>query len=129
MSVQRIRNKTKLNKIDFCRRFGVKYAVYRHWESGMTIPDVHVETMLEMVVDLSLKHPEVLDGVDWTKPVDIRKVREQCGLTRTEICDKFAILQSTLQSWEVGRRSPPTYVQQWFRILCENTKFRKKGKR
>ena len=40
----------------------------------------------------------------------IRELRESIGLTRKEFSEHIGIPIRTLEDWEAGRRTPPSYV-------------------
>lgn len=38
--------------------------------------------------------------------MNLRKMRERCGITQTELARRLGIRQNTITQWESGRRSP-----------------------
>lgn len=52
----------------------------------------------------------------------IKEKREQLNLTREELCKTFDIPYRTLQSWEIGDRKPPKYVEKLLLNAMENIK-------
>ena len=38
--------------------------------------------------------------------VDVREIRENCGMTQDEFSRSFGVSLATLQNWEQGRRKP-----------------------
>ena len=43
--------------------------------------------------------------------MNIKEAREQAGLSRAEMSRLFEIPIRTLEEWDAGRRTPPTYVE------------------
>lgn len=43
--------------------------------------------------------------------MNIKEAREQAGLSRAEMSRIFEIPIRTLEEWDAGRRTPPTYVE------------------
>lgn len=42
--------------------------------------------------------------------IEIKNLREETGMNRTEFCEYFNIPYRTVQDWESGRRVMPEYV-------------------
>jgi DNA-binding transcriptional regulator YiaG len=45
-----------------------------------------------------------------TAAVIIRELRASTGLNRKEFCEHVGIPLRTVEDWEAGRRTPPSYV-------------------
>ncbi len=45
-----------------------------------------------------------------TRKIDIKDLREQYGLSRTQFCALLHIPYRTVQDWEAGKRKMPDYV-------------------
>ena len=41
---------------------------------------------------------------------EIRKLREQTGMSRKEFAEHLGIPLRTIEDWEAGRRTPPDYI-------------------
>ena len=44
------------------------------------------------------------------KGYQVKKLREEAGMSRREFCEFFDIPYRTLQDWELGNRSLPDYL-------------------
>lgn len=42
--------------------------------------------------------------------IEIKNLREETGMNRTQFCEYFNIPYRTVQDWETGRRVMPEYV-------------------
>lgn len=42
---------------------------------------------------------------------EIKKVREECGVSRKELCESIELPYRTLQEWEADRRTPPKWAE------------------
>lgn len=51
---------------------------------------------------------------------EIRKVREQVGMTKTEFSQELCIPIRTLEDWENGNRKPPIYVVKLLQFWADN---------
>lgn len=52
----------------------------------------------------------------------IKDIREAAGLSRRELCDTLSIPYRTLQSWELGDRECPPYVEKLIKFYLEHAK-------
>lgn len=43
--------------------------------------------------------------------MDIKTARKNVGLTQKEMSELLEIPQRTIEDWETGKRTPPTYVE------------------
>ena len=47
----------------------------------------------------------------YTTMINIREARKIAGLTQKRLSEKYNIPLRTIEEWEAGRRTPPSYVQ------------------
>ena len=55
------------------------------------------------------------------------ELREKTGMTRREFCDYFEIPYRTMQDWELGNRTIPSYLLRLMTYRIEMEKLIKKG--
>lgn len=55
------------------------------------------------------------------------ELREKTGMTRREFCDYFGIPYRTMQDWELGNRTIPSYLLRLMTYRIEMEKLIKKG--
>ncbi len=53
---------------------------------------------------------------------EIRKLREQTGMSRKEFAEHLGIPPRTIEDWEAGRRNPPDYIP---RLISYQLKYEK----
>jgi putative transcriptional regulator len=49
--------------------------------------------------------------------VDVRAIREKCGLTQAEFARRYGISPRSLQEWEQGRRQPEGAVRAYLLVI------------
>ncbi len=61
-----------------------------------------------------------LKKLDMVMGQNIKDLREQLGLSQTEMCAQIGMDQTTLSAWECGRRSAPAAIYSIVEVLgCE----------
>ena len=55
------------------------------------------------------------------------ELREKTGMTRREFCDYFEIPYRTMQDWELGNRTIPSYLLRLMTYRIKMEKMIKKG--
>ena len=55
------------------------------------------------------------------------ELREKTGMTRREFCEYFEIPYRTMQDWELGNRTIPSYLLRLMTYRIEMEKLIKKG--
>jgi putative transcriptional regulator len=54
--------------------------------------------------------------------IDIRKLREQLGMTRDEFAQAFYFTKKTVQNWEQGIRQPKEHSLAYLRLIAADPK-------
>lgn len=54
--------------------------------------------------------------------MEIKEIRENSGLNRSEFSKNYSIPIRTLEDWEAGRRNPPKYVLSLLQKVVEYEK-------
>ena len=50
----------------------------------------------------------------------IKEIRQLTGLSQGKFCDRYHIPTITLQCWEQGKRTPPSYVVELLQFKVEH---------
>ncbi len=54
--------------------------------------------------------------------VDVKRIREQAGMSQSEFAEAFCINPRTLQEWEQGRRKPDATTRAYLAVIARNRK-------
>lgn len=52
--------------------------------------------------------------------VDVRAVREKCGLSQSQFADRYGFNPRTIQDWEQGRAKPDSAVRAYLTVIERN---------
>ena len=74
---------------------------------GLKIVERHIKGEIE----LPARYVEVPDFVD------VKAIREKCGLTQAEFARRYGISSRSLQEWEQGRRQPEGAVRAYLLVI------------
>ena len=102
------RTKTGLSQRKASDLIGVPIRTVQKWEQGESTPPPYVERL----VIAELEHiREFRQNPTYSEGKTIRQARYETGLSQEGISEITGIPRRTLQDWEVGKRTPPPYVE------------------
>ncbi|MGI6270562.1 MAG: helix-turn-helix domain-containing protein [Candidatus Howiella sp.] len=54
--------------------------------------------------------------------MSIKELRKETGMSQSKFAEKFEIPVRTLQKWEIGERTPPSYINKMIEKILEMEK-------
>ena len=60
-----------------------------------------------------------------TFPEKLKELRAKVGMSQQAVADRTQVPKRTLEKWEIGERTPPSYVQRFILNELENIRAEK----
>ncbi len=125
--IKQLRERTGLNRREFCEYFNIPYRTVTDWERGERHAPDYVVRLLEYYVRMKKMIAKDDDNAfEGEKQYEIKELRERTGMNRKEFCEHYDISYRTVTDWERKERHAPDYV---VRLLEYNIRMEKSKKK
>lgn len=106
-----LRERSELNQLDFCSKFGLNLEELNSWETGESTPMYCIPFMIEMLLNYEDRFGEIeFSHVPMSASKRLKGLRYSLELSRDEFSKKFLVGTASCRSWEAGRTVPPSCV-------------------
>jgi len=114
--LRKVRLERRLFQKDLGKRFGVHTESVKNWETGITVPTIHV---IPKIIEFLGYDPKPLPS---TLSGQIAYARRRLGYTQNELAKEICCVSFKIWEWESGRTVPHVWYLSKLERLLENAR-------